>query len=47
MLDVRKGNLITKLCEDVALPKMYWAEQYFDESHIPAEKIPELVREQL
>lgn len=47
MLDVRKNNLITRLCADVELPKMYWAEQHFDESHIPPEKIPELVYQQM
>ena len=47
MLDVAKGNLVTRLCADIKLPKMIRVRQHFDPSHIPPEKLPEVVKTRL
>ena len=47
MLDISRGNLITKLCSDTKLPKMVRVRQNFDPSHIDPSEIPAVVREQL
>ncbi len=47
MLDVTKNNLVTKFCEDVKLPRMIKIRQKFDPSHIAAEALAGVVRQQL
>ena len=47
MKSARTGNVVTALCEAVALPPMLRVRQSFDESHILADAIPALVRQQL
>ena len=47
MIDITKGNLITRLCNDTKLPKMVKIRQNFDPPHIDPADIPAVVRAQL
>ena len=47
MIDITKGNLITRLCNDTKLPKMVKIRQNFDPQHIDPADIPAVVRAQL
>ncbi|MFV0414590.1 MAG: lactate racemase domain-containing protein, partial [Oscillospiraceae bacterium] len=47
MESVLEGNVVTKLCEPVKLPRMVKIRQRFDETHLTPEEIPGIVRRQL
>ena len=47
MVDISKGNLVTRLCEDIKLPQMIRVRQCFESSCIPPEEIPAMVKSQL
>lgn len=47
MESVCEGNVVTRLCENVKLPKMIKVKQNFDKTHIQKEDIPEITHDLL